>query len=252
MRWSLNLRGADGWRFRHELLREVAAELAPPTVRRGLHAKVADVLIGAGEPDWQLIAAHYEQADRYDDAAAAYRHSCGNARLRGALAEAVAYLSRGLALLEQATPGPNRDHRETALRLERGFLTSAAEGYQSSEAATDFERCLRLSGNLTDDELFATLVALGNYYLVRADLRRAAQVIESLRKGSGKQQWAGSKRSTFVRSAGVSWRRFRCRDRGTRCRRGRCGRPRSADRRRRSGLALPRRSRAGARRPRRS
>ena len=32
------------WRFRHELLREVAAELAPPSVRRGLHAKVADAL----------------------------------------------------------------------------------------------------------------------------------------------------------------------------------------------------------------
>ncbi len=27
--------GTDGWRFRHELLREVAAELAPPSVRRG-------------------------------------------------------------------------------------------------------------------------------------------------------------------------------------------------------------------------
>ena len=39
--------GTDGWRFRHELLREVAAELAPPTVRRGLHAKVADALISA-------------------------------------------------------------------------------------------------------------------------------------------------------------------------------------------------------------
>ena len=38
--------GTDGWRFRHELLREVAAELAPPSVRRGLHAKVADALVG--------------------------------------------------------------------------------------------------------------------------------------------------------------------------------------------------------------
>ena len=183
--------GSDGWRFRHELLREVAAELAPPTVRRGLHAKVADVLIGTGEPDWQLVGAHYEQADRFDEAATAYRHACTDARLRGALAEAVAYLTRGLAQLDRATPGPNRDRRETALRMERGFLTSAAEGYQSSEAAADFERCLRLSGNLTDDELFTMLMALGNYYLVRADLLRASQVIKSLREGSEEQQqWA--------------------------------------------------------------
>jgi hypothetical protein len=99
-----------------------------------------------------------------------------------------AYLTRGLAQLDSATPGPNRDRRETAFRMERGFLTSAAEGYQSSAAAADFEQCLRLGGNLTDGELFSMLIALGNYYLVRADLRRAAQVIKSLREGSEEQR----------------------------------------------------------------
>ena len=50
--------GTNGWRFRHELLREVAAEVAPPSVRRGLHAKVADALVhgvGGGDPDWRLV-----------------------------------------------------------------------------------------------------------------------------------------------------------------------------------------------------
>ena len=80
--------GTDGWRFRHELLREVAAELAPPSVRRGLHAKVADALIGAGEPDWRLVAGHYERAERFDEAASAYQQASIDARRRGALAEA--------------------------------------------------------------------------------------------------------------------------------------------------------------------
>ena len=68
--------GTDGWRFRHELLREVAAELAPPTVRRGLHAKVADALVGAAlsrTGDWS--PRHYEQAERFDDAASAYQQA---------------------------------------------------------------------------------------------------------------------------------------------------------------------------------
>jgi class 3 adenylate cyclase len=187
--------GTGNWRFRHELLREVAAELAPPTVQRGLHAKVADVLSGGvgGEPDWGLVAGHYERAHRFDQAAGAYQQASNNARLRGALAEALAYLTRGLAQLDRATPGPDRDRRETALRMDRGFLTSAAEGYQSREAAADFERCLQLGANLRDDELFATLVALANHYQVRADLRRAAQVIESLRRGLEGQQWARPK-----------------------------------------------------------
>ena len=37
--------GPDVWKFRHELLREVAAELAPPSLRRSLHGKTADVLV---------------------------------------------------------------------------------------------------------------------------------------------------------------------------------------------------------------
>jgi class 3 adenylate cyclase/tetratricopeptide (TPR) repeat protein len=187
--------GTGNWRFRHELLREVAVELAPPSVRRGLHAKVAEVLSGGagGEPDWGLIAGHYERAHRFDQAAAAYQQASNDARRRGALAEAATYLTRGLAQLDRATPGPDRDRREAALRIERGFLTSAAEGYQSRDAAADFERCLQVSGTLRDDELFATLIALGNYYQVRADLRRAAQVIESLRRGLEGQEWAGPK-----------------------------------------------------------
>ena len=82
--------GTDGWRFRHELLREVAAELAPPSVRHQLHARVADALVGGvgGEPDWPLVAAHYERAERFGEAASAYQHASAAARRRGALAEA--------------------------------------------------------------------------------------------------------------------------------------------------------------------
>src|SRR6185503_13995076 len=116
--------GTDVWRFRHELLREVAAELAPPSVRRGLHARVADALSRAagGEPDWRLVAGHYERAERFDEAAAAYQQASAAARRRGALAEARTYLSLTLAQLDRSPPGPDRDRREMAARLERGFL----------------------------------------------------------------------------------------------------------------------------------
>lgn len=184
--------GSDGWRFRHELLREVAAELAPPTVRRALHAKVADAMTRVGEPDWLRVAGHYEAADRFDDAVTAYRRASEIARLRGALGEAITCLTRGLAQLDHAAPGADRDRREAGLRLGRGLLSLVAEGYQSRDAAIDLERCLRLSGELTENDLYMTLVALANYFLVRADLRRAAQVIETLRDGCGQQRWPSS------------------------------------------------------------
>jgi class 3 adenylate cyclase/tetratricopeptide (TPR) repeat protein len=184
--------GADTWRFRHELLREVACELAPPTVRRGLHAKIADVLVGAGgDPDWRLVAGHYEQAERFDDAAAAYQQASNAAGRRGALAEARGYLTDALAGLDRGTPGPDRDRREMAARLGRGLLAGATEGNQSLDAAADFERCLQLGDtNSGDDEQAVTLLSLTINYFARADLRRAAEVLESLRAGLGKgRRW---------------------------------------------------------------
>lgn len=185
--------GVDGWRFRHELLREVAYELAPPSVRRGLHAQVADALINhvGGEPDWRLVAGHYEEALRHDDAATAYQHASRTARRRGALSEACAYLSLTITQLAQATAGPERDRRELEARLERGLLIGAAEGHSSPAAAADFERCLQLGGtDVHDDDLAATLAALMGYYAVRADLNRARPVGELLRAGLGEdRQW---------------------------------------------------------------
>jgi class 3 adenylate cyclase/tetratricopeptide (TPR) repeat protein len=176
--------GTDSWRFRHQLLREVAYELPPPSVRRILHSRVADALVGDSDhPDWHLVALHYENAERFDEAANAHRQAATDARRRGALDEARACLTRAIAQIERAAPGAARDRREVRLRLRRGFLASAAEGTASSQAAADFERCLALAGtDLREADLVATLTALWAYYLPRGDLRRTIQVSDSIRR----------------------------------------------------------------------
>ena len=185
--------GTDGWRFRHELLREVAAELAPPSVRRGLHAKVADALVeGGGEPDWRLVAGHYEQAERFQDAASAYQQASTAARQRGALAEAAPYL----ALPSPSSTAPRPARTATAARwpaVGAGIPCRRRGRLPSRCRRRDFERCLQLGGtDLRDDEVFATLLALAGYYATRADLRRMAQVLESLRAGVERgRQWFG-------------------------------------------------------------
>jgi class 3 adenylate cyclase/DNA-binding transcriptional ArsR family regulator len=185
----------SSWRFRHELLREVAAELSPPSVRRRLHGRVADTLMNTGSeanPDWPLIASHYERADRYMEAANAYREASEDARLRGALVEARTYLSHAVSQVERAEPNAERDHLEVALRLQRGFLAYAAEGASSPNAAADYTRCLEVSSShgLEDDEFFATLVALYGYYAMRADLDRAERLLSSVRTSLlGRREW---------------------------------------------------------------
>jgi class 3 adenylate cyclase len=199
---------ANTWRFRHELLREVAAELAPPSIGRAIHGRVADALkshAARGDPNWPSIATHFEQAHRFDEAASAYQMASTTARLRGALGEAKSYLSRALSQLDRVPPRPERDRSEINLRLRRGFLASAALGPVSSEATADFERSLQLSGtDPSSDELFATLMATFTYYVTRADLPRAQQIVDSLRIGvdGGREWW----RAENVGGAGtLSW-----------------------------------------------
>ncbi|CAN3127129.1 ATP-binding protein [Mycobacterium sp. smrl_JER01] len=178
--------GPDTFRFRHELLRELAYELSPPSVRRTLHGRIAAALdAGAadGRPDWRLVARHYDEAQRFGDAATAYQQAASDARRRGALDESLGFLNEAIARVERLAPGGHRDTREVEIRLRRGFLASAVEGTSSAQAAVDFERCLELVGTELTEEFLTTMTALYGYYATRADLHRAEQVLTAVRAG---------------------------------------------------------------------
>lgn len=180
----LERRGDNRWRFRHELFREVAAELAPPSQARDLHVRAARALVDAAvgaEPDWHLVASHFEQAWHYKEAVEAYRKASVSARRRGAIHEAVECLTKAIGELDHCAAGSERDRTEIAIRLERGFLAGATQGSMSGEGPADFEQCLALAsaGNY-QEELFTTLTALLSYYVTRAELGRARELLETL------------------------------------------------------------------------
>ncbi|MFN8033967.1 hypothetical protein EB75_18100 [Mycobacterium sp. ST-F2] len=172
---------SDRWRFRHELLREVAAELAPPSQRRRLHGRIADALmdVGTAQPDWNAVGVHCELAERFAQAADAFRRAAHDARARGATVEAHGQLTRALTNIERLPAGDARAKQEAGVRLRRGFLMSAIAGPTSSEAAADFERCLELGGSSLTIESQATLQALVGYFLSRGDMRRSALLLET-------------------------------------------------------------------------
>ena len=89
------------------------------------------------DPDWRMVAVHNERAERFDEAASAYQLAATEARRRGALAEARGVVDAAIAGLKNCPSGPRRDHREIALRLERGFLAVSAEGGTSPGSAAD-------------------------------------------------------------------------------------------------------------------
>lgn len=173
------------YRFRHDLLRSVAYELELPSRRADHHARIGQELVdraGRGElVNWLVVADHFERAERHRDAAQAFEQAADAARLRGALHEARDLLGRAVDAAASTTDAPDRTAREVELRLQRGFLTMTLEGNSSTEAATDYERCLDLA--LADpggDEMFSTLISLWSYYLSRGELDRGTEVLDVL------------------------------------------------------------------------
>jgi len=170
------------YQFRHELLREVAYELQPPSWRRRIHSRLCDLLNREEPGDWRILASHFERAERYDEAANAYQQTAELARRRGSLEEARSHLSQAIDLIALLPRDAERDNREVQLRLRRAFLEMSAEGAGSTDAAADYERCLEIGGaDPHGDAVFSTLVSLWSYYLSRADLDRARETTSTLR-----------------------------------------------------------------------
>ncbi|MGH2477762.1 MAG: ATP-binding protein, partial [Candidatus Limnocylindrales bacterium] len=200
-------RALDGdarYRFRHELLRDVAYDLQPPSRRRELHRRVAAALtrttVDADAIDWHVVASHHEAAGQVAEAVVAYQRAADGARRRGALGAALALLTHAVELAGDLPDDPAGRSLEVGLRLRRGFLASSVGGNASPDVVHDYERCLELAlDDIRGDEMFSTLIALYGHYMVRGDLVRALQVAEMLRAGlaGGREPWRPDNDAAF-------------------------------------------------------
>lgn len=170
-------------RFRHELVRQVAYELEPPSGRRRLHALAARELAKqGGAVDWSRIAGHRHESGDPWGAVHDLRLAADDARRRGAIEEARSLFDRALDVLAEAPRDARRDRREVAIRLDRAFLAVSSDGFASEHAAEDYARCLELAiAHPESDELYRTLVALWGYCLNRSDLDGAWKLSEAVR-----------------------------------------------------------------------
>jgi class 3 adenylate cyclase/predicted ATPase len=169
--------------FKHVLVQDVAYESLLKSKRQQLHARIAKVLeerfpeMAATEPE--LLAQHYAGAELTGQAIDYYQKAGERAARRSANAEAIEHLTNGLQLLKTLPETGERHRRELDLQLKLGRALIAIKGYAAPGVDRIYQRARALCRQVGEpDLLHRALMGLEAYYVVRADLKTARQLVE--------------------------------------------------------------------------
>ena len=164
--------------FKHALIQDAAYDSLLKTDRQSLHRRIAEYLERQqSESDviaFEVLAHHYTEA-RLPSKAVQYWHRAGKRSLaQSANVEAIANLTRGLAVVQQIEDPVERSRAELTLAILMGNALMAVKGYGSPEVGEVFDRARALcetQGSATGQ--FPVLRGLWMFYLVRGQLEIA-------------------------------------------------------------------------------
>ena len=173
--------------FKHELLRNVAYNSLLRTTRSDIHARIATRLEGefadeAGRHP-ELVAHHLTEAGMAARAIPFWLLAGNRAIRKSASLEAVAHLSRALALIETMPTTEARSRKELELRLTLVAPLMATKGYGAPELDRHLERAMALSAQAADrSQLLPVIYARWSYQQVTGQVASsgtlADQVVE--------------------------------------------------------------------------
>ena len=192
---------ADGWtewpdgtvagcyRFIHSLYQNVLYGRIPVGRRLQLHRTIGEREERAyGERAGEIaaeLAMHFEQARVFDRAVAYLQQAAHNALQRCAYQEAIAHLSRGLALLDRQDPidaTPDRQTRvqqEIALSLSLSVPLAMTKGYAAPEVEQVYSRARGLCETIGETrQLFRALRGLSAVALIRGEFHTTRRLGE--------------------------------------------------------------------------
>ncbi|HYE91117.1 MAG TPA: tetratricopeptide repeat protein, partial [Terriglobales bacterium] len=174
----VDLAPGGGYRFRHELYREAVYAAQSEAARRGMHARIAELVerehpeLRAEEPE--MLAHHLAEAGRLDDSAVLWCRAGVRERRRGSYAEAVAHLRRAEALLQVIPDGATRDHLELEILVTLGMSEAALRGFATPQVAALHERAVEVARRVdAGPVLYAALDELWRFYYSRGDFTGA-------------------------------------------------------------------------------
>jgi class 3 adenylate cyclase/tetratricopeptide (TPR) repeat protein len=135
--------------FRHALIQDAAYDSMLKSRRSELHARIAQVMerdfadLVANAPEG--LAHHQTQAGHLAEAIPLWRRAGTLAVGRVALKEAVAHFQKGLTLVEQMPPSPERDALELTIREPLNAAWTGLRGWAAPEVGVNAAEILRLA-----------------------------------------------------------------------------------------------------------
>jgi predicted ATPase len=174
---------AANYSFKHALVRDAAYASLLRRRREELHTRIAAVLEAdfpdAVETQPELLAQHFTEAGLAEPAIDYWQRAGGRAAARSANLEAVAHLTRGIAVLNTLPESALRDERELALQVALQGPLWASRGLGSAEVERVANRALALSRRVGAD----TPAHFWALFCAELVLRRARGVAVGARAG---------------------------------------------------------------------
>ncbi|HEX2648944.1 MAG TPA: adenylate/guanylate cyclase domain-containing protein [Burkholderiales bacterium] len=171
--------------FKHALIQDAAYESLLRSRRQQIHARIAEALRtqfperAQAEPE--LVAAHYQRAGLFKEAAPYWLLAGQRAVTRSANVEAIAHLTEGLEALRNLAQAPERDGLELDMQVSLGSARIAMRGYSAPETESAYTRGRELLARLGDDpRQFAVLHGLCMVYWNRAEFVRMLEVAQDM------------------------------------------------------------------------
>jgi DNA-binding winged helix-turn-helix (wHTH) protein/predicted ATPase len=186
--------GSDTWpdgtvtgryAFLHALYHSVVSQRVTVARHLHLHRRIGEAKEAAyGSQAHEIaveLAAHFTHGRDYHRAVQYLQYAGDNAMRRWAYQEAIAFLTRGLTLLQTQPETPARVQQELDLQLALGPALMAARGWAAPEVEQTYTRARVLCAQVKKTpQLLPTLRGLWRFYRSRGALPTAVELGEEL------------------------------------------------------------------------
>jgi len=183
------------YRFRHQLFQHYLYHNLAEMERVYLHEAVGSVLEAIygeqTEPVAVQLARHFEQAGLREKAVNYLLQAGKRAGRLSANQEAIAHLTKGLALLESLPDTPERAQKELELQIALGNALMATKGYAAAEVEQTYNRAWQLCQQVYAGEtsqIFPILYGRWVFYIIRGEHQTAYQLAQEFLHLAQRQQ----------------------------------------------------------------